>query len=171
MSEKNYTGREGLEKLAELIKGIDFTMFTTVDEDGTLHSRPMSTQKVDKLGPFDGTLYFLTRIDSRKVDEIRDDQYVLLNYADTSNAKYIAVQGRATVSRDKAKIHEFWHDAFKAFFSEGEDDPSIALLSVKVEGAEYWEANASRIVRMAKWAVAAVTHGAMDMGDTGKIIT
>lgn len=169
MSEVNYQGQEGLEKLAELVKGIDFTMFTTINEDGTLHSRPMSTQKVDKLGPFNGTLYFIGRMDSRTADEIRDDQYVLLNYADTSDAKYIAVQGYATVSRDKAKIHQFWNDAYKAWFPQGEDDPNIALISVRTIGAEYWEANASRIVRLGKWAIAAITHGATDFGDNGEI--
>ena len=169
MSETNYAGQEGLDKLAELVKGIEFTMFTTVNEDGRMHSRPMASQKVDKLGPFDGTLYFLSRIDSRKVDEIREEQHVLLNYVDPSDAKYVAVQGRATVSRDKAKIHAFWNALDKAWFPEGEDDPSIAVISVRVSSAEYWEANSSRLVRLGSMAIAAVTGGKTDVGESGRI--
>ena len=33
-----------LQKLREMIKDIDFCMLTTVDEDGDLHSRPMSVE-------------------------------------------------------------------------------------------------------------------------------
>jgi general stress protein 26 len=44
-----------IQKLAELMKGIRFAMLTTVEEDGTLHSRPMTTQDTE----FDGDLCFL----------------------------------------------------------------------------------------------------------------
>lgn len=35
---------DDVKKLGELIEDIQFAMFTTVDTDGTLHSRPMATQ-------------------------------------------------------------------------------------------------------------------------------
>lgn len=51
----NQANRESVEKLRELIKDIDIAMLTTIDEDGTLRSRPMGTQKAE----FDGDLWFL----------------------------------------------------------------------------------------------------------------
>jgi hypothetical protein len=45
-------GRADVEKLAELIKDIEYAMLTTAMPDGSLRSRPMATQKA----PFDGTL-------------------------------------------------------------------------------------------------------------------
>jgi general stress protein 26 len=167
MSEQNYTGAEGLKKLTELIKEIHFTMFTTANEDGTLHARPMATQKIDE--NFDGTLWFLTNIASRKVDEIRDDQHVLLNYADADATKFIAVQGRASVSQDRSKIKELWNPIYKAWFPGGESDPSIAVVRVQIAGAEYWDSNSNAVVRFVQMVAAAVTGGKTDVGDTGKI--
>ena len=48
--------REAIQKLAKMIEDIDFAMLTTVQPDGTLRSRPMSTQRAE----FDGTLWFFT---------------------------------------------------------------------------------------------------------------
>jgi general stress protein 26 len=64
-------------KLGEMIKEIEVAMLTTVDDDGTLRSRPMVTQKTD----FDGDLWFFTRADSPKVDEVRRAEAVNLSYA------------------------------------------------------------------------------------------
>ena len=55
-----------IKKLAEMIRDIDFAMLTTVAEDGSLHSRPMSTQRAG----FDGDLWFFTRASAPKVGEI-----------------------------------------------------------------------------------------------------
>ena len=37
------TRETDLQKLREIVKDIDFCMLTTVDENGDLHSRPMSS--------------------------------------------------------------------------------------------------------------------------------
>src|SRR5919205_372923 len=44
------TSDENIRKLGELIQDIRIAMLTTVDDDGTLRSRPMGTLKT----PFDG---------------------------------------------------------------------------------------------------------------------
>ncbi len=49
---------DDIQKLRELIKDIDIGMLTTVQPDGTLHSRPMSNQS--SASNFDGTLWFFT---------------------------------------------------------------------------------------------------------------
>ncbi len=168
MSEKDYSGKEGLKKIAELVKGIKFTMLTTVLEDGTLHARPMATQDLDE-DTFDGDIYFVTRGDSPKAEEIREDQNVLLSYSDADDGKFISVQGVASLSKDKALIHKYWNASYKAWFPEGENDPAITVIKVRVTGAQYWEANSSRIVRLGQIAIAAITGGKTDVGDTGKI--
>ena len=52
----------------ELIHDIDikFAMLTTVHADGTLHSRPMTTQQLE----FDGNLRFFSGLNSEKVQEL-----------------------------------------------------------------------------------------------------
>ena len=141
--EKELTGIEGMKKIGELIGEIKFAMLTTVDEKGTLDSRPMATQKTE----FDGTLWFLTAQDTRKVDEIAAHSNVALVYADPGNASYVTVKGRAAVALDKAKIHELWNPMYQAWFPQGENDPQIRVLRVDVTEAEYWEANDSKLIR------------------------
>jgi general stress protein 26 len=166
MSEfKELTGPEGMEKIGSLIEEIRFAMLTTAAKDGSFDSRPMATQKTR----FDGTLWFLTAQDSRKVDEIADDSHVSLLYADPSNAKYIAVKGRAHMNRDRRKIHELWNPMYRAWFPGGEDDPQISVLRVDVTEAEYWEASDSKIVRGIKYLAAAATKGSVDVGEHGKV--
>ena len=166
MSEKNYSGSEGIQKIQELIKDVHIAMFTTVAEDGSLRARPMANPGT----PFDGVLWFITRNDSGKTDEIRHDSEVLVSYAEPKDGKYIALSGRAAIVRDKQLIHNHWTPAAKAWFPDGPDDPAVALIQVHVDSAEYWEANSSKLVRFTKLAIASVTGAdKTDVGDTGKI--
>jgi general stress protein 26 len=163
--EEELTGPEGLKKIGSLIADIRFAMLVTAGEDGTFDSRPMATQKTE----FDGTIWFLTAHNSRKVDEIADNANVSLVYADPSNASYMTVKGRASVALDKQKIHELWNPLYQAWFPGGENDPQIRALRVDVTEAEYWEANDSKLIRGIKYLAAAATKGAVDMGEHGKV--
>ena len=160
-------GEEGLKKIGDLIKNIRMAMLTTAAPDGSFDSRPMATQKFEN---FDGTVWFLTRAESGKLHEIADDSHVSLIYADSGASKYVTVKGFASTSTDKAKIHEMWNPMYKAWFPEGEDDPSIRVLRVDVTEADYWEASSSRIVRGIKYLAAAATGGKVDVGEAGKVL-
>jgi general stress protein 26 len=166
MSEfKQLTGAKGLEKIGFLIKDIPIAILVTAASDGSFDSRPMGVQTKD----FDGTVWFLTRNESGKVHEIRDDSHVTLIFAAPSNSKYVSAKGRAYASQDRAKIHELWSPMYKAWFPAGEDDPEIAVLRVDITEAEYWEASSSKLVRSVKYLAAAVTGGAVDIGEAGKV--
>ena len=128
------TNQEAITKLRELINDIDIAMLTTVDDDGTLRSRPMGTQKAE----FDGDLWFLTRVDTAKVDEIQRESRVNVSYAKPDKNRYVSVSGTAVLVNDKARIDAFWEPIYKAYFPEGKDDPRLRLLKVRVEKAEYW---------------------------------
>ena len=64
-------------------------MLTTVDEDGTLRSRPMGTQEIE----FDGDLWFFTADPSGKSAEVREHQQVNVSYADPGSTRYVSVSG------------------------------------------------------------------------------
>ena len=165
MSEEHLSGQEGLKKIGMLIKDIRIAMMTTAAPDGSFDSRPMATQKTE----FDGSIYFLTRQESGKVHELADDGHVSLMYADAGNAKFVTVKGRASVYRDQARIHELWNPMYKAWFPQGEEDPSIAVLRVDVTEAQFWEASSSSLVRGLKYVAAAATGGAVDIGTQGTV--
>ena len=166
MAEKNVSGAEGIAKIKELTKDIHIAMLTTVAEDGTLHARPMGTESAD----FDGTLWFLTRIESGKVEEIREDSHVLVTYEQPKDGLYLSLQGRAGIVKDRAAIKAHWYKMADAWFENGSDDPAAALIQVKVTGGEYWQSNSSGIVRLGKLALASVLGAdKVSVGDAGRI--
>lgn len=162
---KELRGAEGIKKIGELIKDVHICMMTTMAADGSFDARPMATQKTE----FDGTVWFLTRHESGKVAELEGNPHVSLVYANPSDQNYVTAKGQATVSRDKAKIHELWNPMYKAWFPEGENDPQIAVVKVDVTEAQYWEASSSKLVMGIKYLAAAVTGGKVDVGETGKV--
>ena len=159
------SGAEAREKIAGLVKGIHICMMTTVAQDGSIDSRPMAVQNL----PFDGTLFFLSRASSEKVDEVRKDQHVTLTFAEPSDGKYITLKGKGSASQDRTKIHELWNGMYKAWFPKGEDDPDIAVMKVEIASGDYWEASSSKLVRYAKIAAAAATGGSVPVGETGHV--
>lgn len=163
---KELSGQAGREKIGELLKGMHIAMMTTLASDGRMSSRPMAVQ--DK--PFDGTLWFLTRVDSEKVGEVAMDQDVTVTFAEPKESKYVALKGVAAVSQDRGKIKELWNPMYKAWFPGGEDDPEIAVMSVEVSEADYWEATSGKIVQLVKYAVAAATGGKVEVGEAGHVL-
>jgi len=162
---KELSGEEGKKKIAELVKDIRIAMMTTVAKDGKMSSRPMAVQDT----PFDGTLWFLTRSTSEKVDEVQEDWNVTLTFAEPKDSKYIALKGKATVNRDRTKIAELWNPMYTAWFPKGKGDPEIAVIKVDISEADYWEASGSRLVMLVKYAAASMTRGKVPVGEAGHV--
>ena len=165
MSNQVQSHDETLATIQDLIKDIRIAMLSTAGQDGRIYSRPMATQQ----SRFQGELWFLTRQDSGKVDEIRHDAHVNVTYSDSKNASFVSLTGRAEISKDRAKIHELWNPLYKAWFPNGEEDPEIAALKVTVEAAEYWDAPSNAIVRNFQILKAAVTKGQSSVGEHGRV--
>ena len=164
MEENKKTRAEAVERVRELIKEIDFAMLTTVN-GGHLRSRPMSTQEFE----FDGDLWFFTSDRTHKVDEIEADNRVNVAYARPDDNVYVSVSGRAEVVKDRTKMEELWNPILKAWFPEGLDDPSLCLLKISVEEAEYWDSPNSKIVQIAGFVKALVTGQPAQGGEYGKV--
>lgn len=159
------TRAEHIEKLAELIKGVDIAMLTTRKADGSLVSRPLGTQEVE----FDGDLWFATGADSEKVAEIQADPRVNASYASKGHNSYVSVAGTASIVRDRAKIDELWSPAMKIFFPGGKDDPNLVLIRVRAESAEYWDGPGSVFGKALYLLVAGVTGDAGSLSEQATI--
>jgi len=146
-------GNPDAKKLYELIKDVKIAMLTTVDTDGTLHSRPMWNQDADD----SGDLWFFTQISSPKVTEISRDNQVNLGFSHPGKQDYVSVAGKAEIVRDKAKIDEKWSESLKAWFPKGKDDPEVALLRVHPIKGEYWDSPSSTVLHLYGYAKAALT--------------
>jgi general stress protein 26 len=158
-------GGADVAKVGELIKEIKIAMLTTAEGDGSLRSRPMATQKE----PFDGTLWFFTQVNSGKVSEIEAERHVNVSYADVGNQRYVSVSGRGTVVQDRAKAEQLWSPLLKAWFPQGLEDPTLALLRVEVTEVEYWEAPHGAVVRLAGFVKAIATGERYQAGEHGRV--
>ncbi len=143
------------ERLWELIKDIRFAMFTSRDEQGQLHSRPMTTQNkgVDN----DSSLWFFMSKSSDPVLDIATDGEVNLAFADVGADSFVSVSGHAAVVDDLAKKQQLWSKLAEAWFPGGAKDPDLALVQVKISRAAYWDVKESKLVQLFKMAQAAVT--------------
>jgi general stress protein 26 len=152
---------EDIKKIGEFIREIDFTMMTTIDEEGELQSRPMSTQKTD----FDGTVYFFTFEDTDKIKHIKKNPRINLAYSAPDDQIYLSLKGKAEESKDRAKMEELWSPELKAWFPEGLETPGITLIKVHVEAAEYWDASSSMLAHAVGFAKAIITGESYEMAE------
>jgi len=155
---------EEIEQLGTLIGKADHGILTTTSADGQLVSRPMGV--IDR--KFDGTLWFFTQDPSHKTDEVRGSDQV--NVALQAGDGWVSVAGTASVVKDRATIDELWTKEAEAWFENGKDDPTVALLKVDADTAELWTLKDPKVVTLFKYAKAIVTGDTPDVGET-KIIT
>jgi general stress protein 26 len=157
---------EQLQKLRDLVKAIDIAMLTTIDEDGSLHSRPMSCN--GEIEP-NGDLWFFTYASSPKVLEVEQQQQVNVSFADPHQQRYVSMSGSAQLVRERQKIAELWQPQLKAWFPKELDEPDLALLKVTVEKAEYWDAPSSFIAHTISLLKAVTTGETANVGENEKL--
>jgi general stress protein 26 len=153
-------------KLRDLVKDIGFCMLTTLTEDGSLHSRPMSLN--GEIEP-NGDLWFFTYIDSPKVTEVDHEEQVNVSFSAPNKQRYVSISGTAKVVRDRTKIQQLWKPELKAWFPKELDEPGIALLKVTALTAEYWDAPASWVAKTIGFVKAATTGQPANSGENEKL--
>lgn len=150
---------DDLKAIASIVKASDVAFVTTMAENGHHHSRPLAVQDAD----FTGDLWFFTQDPSDKVDDIRRNPQV--NAALQSKKGFLSIAGRAEIVHDRARIEEYWSPAVEAWFPEGKDDPTVALLRVRAESAEYWYTDEPGVVSAFKVVKALVKSDQPDVGE------
>ncbi|MBW4644284.1 MAG: pyridoxamine 5'-phosphate oxidase family protein [Goleter apudmare HA4340-LM2] len=131
---------QNIRQLSQLITDIDCGMLTTVDEDGSLHSRPMSRGGDLHSEP---TLWFFTSASSHKVFEIERHQQVNVSFSTSDSQRYISISGTAELVKDQNKMQELWQPKLQTWFPQGLNDPDLILLKVNIKKADYWDSNSS----------------------------
>lgn len=135
-----------LNDLYELIDDIEVALMTTRRPDGRLVTRPMATQDQ---GP-GGDLWFVTNIETDKVDELDFDPNVCVGYYDDGSKEWVSVSGTAEVSQDRQRIRELYEEDWAAYFGDdggdrdgGPDDPRLALIFVDAVSVSYMKSQFS----------------------------
>ncbi|MCX8521315.1 MAG: pyridoxamine 5'-phosphate oxidase family protein [Rhodoferax sp.] len=159
MKTANQTNPE-LRHVAELIKDMDFAMLTTTGYDNALISRPMTALEMDA----QGVLWFFTDLRSSKIEHLR---IANLAFTDTGHGTYVSLSGRGELDTDRQRIKRMWTPFAKPWFPDGPDSPNLALLKFIPDGAEYWDAPSSRMVRAVSELASMVTGKPVNMGEHG----
>jgi len=161
------TPSEKLKDLYALIDGIEIAMFTTRRPDGHLVSRPMATQTQAQ----GSDLWFVTDIESHKLDELEADPHVNLAYYRDRTREWVSVSGTAIVTQDRRLIKELYRPDWKAWFGDeggardgGPDDPRLALILVDAHSVTYLKVNKPRPVVLFEVLRGMVTGSAPNIG-------
>jgi general stress protein 26 len=156
-----------LDELYALIDGIEICMFTTRRPDGHLVSRPMATQTQAE----GSDLWFVTDVESHKLDELESDPHVNLAYYRDRTKEWVSVSGTAIVSQDRKAIRELYRPDWKAWFGDeggdrdgGPDDPRLALILVDVHSVTYLKVDKPRPVVLFEVLKGMVTGQAPNIG-------
>lgn len=131
-----------LDIIRTILKGARFATVTTRSGDA-LHSRPLAV--VQDEDDFTDTLYFFTQDPSGKTADVAEHPEV--NVAVGDDKGHLSLSGTADVTRDAALIDRFWNPYAEAWFEDGRNDPTVALLRVSVDTAEYWDTDKPRVVK------------------------
>lgn len=150
---------EHAEELRKLVTGKRFAMLTTVADDGSLVSRPMTIQESD-----DWVFRFITQ-ESNEVTAQSEGQQVNLSIMD--GGTYLSLSGTGSVDRDVAAKRELWDRLTEAYAGQPED-PENVILDITVTAGEYWDAG-NPVVRVLGLAKAAVTGDPPASGEHGTV--
>jgi general stress protein 26 len=164
MSQQHPDRQAAQAKLWGMIKEIKVAMMTSWDGQ-EMHSRPMHGYQEE----FAGKLYFFTKHNSGKTEEIKRYDKINLAYADNDSKTYVSVAGEGHVTTDRALIDRFWNPHAAAWFPKGKDDPDLAVIEVDAQSAQYWDATSSAMVYLFQVASANLTGREPNMGENEKL--
>lgn len=139
--EKKLQDQEAIEKFQELERDVNICMFTTIDNEGNIMSRPMWTADIDE----EGNAWFFTNEFSEKIHEVSKDNIVNLIFAHPGKNIYVNVKGTCKVIIDPKKMEALWKPSMKTWFPEGLNDAKICLVKVTTENAYYWNTSSSKM--------------------------
>lgn len=164
--------QQRIDELYELVNGIETAMFVTQRGDGRLVARPMATQKRDPVAD----LWFVTDIESHKIDELDEHPSINLSYFSTKSSEWVSVSGNATISTDRALIRKLYAPDWKLWFGElddvrngGPDDPRLALILVNADSVIYMKREKSKPVVLFEMLKGMVSGERPDIGEVKSV--
>ncbi|QDB79617.1 pyridoxamine 5'-phosphate oxidase [Georgenia wutianyii] len=154
---------DGTKKIAELVKDAGIAMFTTVDADHRLVSRPMGLQEVE----FDGDLWFFADDRSDTVAEVSANPSVNVSFS--TRGSWVSVTGDCEVVRDRDRAEQLWSSSVEAWFPDGPTTPGVVLLKVHAHAAQYWDVPGAKVVQLFSLVKAKVTGQRFEGGESGTV--
>lgn len=165
-NKENLTDQEALEKIKELISQSETCFFCTEPATGPSKGvRPMNIQQVDD----NSNLWILMANDSHTHEEIALNPRVKLYFQGSKHSDFLYLTAEATIQNDREKIKELWNPILKTWFTEGENDPRIAVVKVSPDTGYYWDNKHGNMVAGIKMAIGAAIGKTLDDSIEGQI--
>ena len=150
-------------KVAQLLAGERIGFLTTTTPEGKLTSRPMALQEVE----FDGDLWFFAERTAPWVAHLAASPQV--NVGVGSGGSWVSLTGFAAVVDDVTKKRGLRNGAVEAWLPQGPEDPSVVLVKVDADSAEYWDAPGGRLATAFSFVKAKATGQRIDAGENVKV--
>ena len=81
-----------------------------------------------------------------------------------SGGTWVSLTGQATIVDDVAKKKELWNGGVEAWLPQGPEDPSVVLVKVDGDTAEYWDSPGGRLATAFSFVKAKATGQRIDSG-------
>ena len=163
---KDLWGTEAIQRIKTMVEASPNCFFCTADSTGQSRGeRPMNVRQVDD----DGNLWFLSAADSHKNRELAVDPSVKLYFQGSKHSDFLQLDGRTTVSTDKAKIKELWEPILKTWFTGGIDDPRITVIKFAPTDGYYWDNKHGSTIAGIKMLIGAALGKTLDDSIEGKL--
>jgi general stress protein 26 len=111
----------------EIMKEAGTCVLITLDAE----SNPMA-RIMDPFPPeSDFTVWFGTKAQSRKVNQIKNNSTVTLYYQDSDASGYVVIHGTAQIVDDQKEKEKRWKDAWEAFYPNNKEGYLLIKVSPK----------------------------------------
>jgi len=157
---------DAIKQLRSKISSIRFGMLTTLNDDQSLSSRPMTEQTLED----SGILWFFISDTSQLAADIIRHPKINVTFSNPSDSVYVAISGHAEIIKYKEKAAELWNPAVAVCFPQGIDDPHLSLVKLSIYNAEYWDSHTNKMMQIFAIAKAAIVgEPPVEIGEHQKI--
>jgi len=108
-------------------------------------------------------------VQRRLVVELGREPTVELFFQGSPHSDFLQLAGRATISKDRAKIKDLWEPILKTWFTKGQDDPRITVIEVTPSEGYYWDTKHGNMIAGIKMLIGSVIGQSLDDSIEGKI--
>jgi general stress protein 26 len=157
---------QAIEKIRQLVeKGQNCFVCTTPSTGQSNGNRPMNVRQVDE----NGNLWFLIANDSYTFQDLTADPSVQLFFQGSKHSDFLQLKGHVEIIRDRRKLEELWEPIITTWFTEGIEDPRIAIVKVEPLEGYYWDTKHGNAVAGVKMMIGAVLRKTLDDSIEGKL--
>lgn len=124
--------------LLSVIKSCDTVQFCSFGLNSYPETRTIANKINKESKSNELELYFITNINSHKIEQIRKNNNICLYYFNQDTRKALTLFGIATEVIDKKTKDTFWNDTWKMYGFQNKDDKNYTVIKVTPKIYKYY---------------------------------